>query len=688
MRLSDTDSLMLHRPPRSFRRILLLRLLFFSIPILLIGQYATVRKARSSLLDTARQNLTSSAVRKATDLNRSLTFSQTVLQTLSRTTLLQQGDLAEVEARLPDELSQLPLLVECFQLRPAAEDPAVEDPAAGDPGPGTCEASLPIPTWPTTLDSNQPIPFILSPTKEVVPSIQDPISSRVATTQDQANGYSSFSVVISVPIYGVDNQLRYTLTLKATLSQPKNIRPGLLVGETIIIDSQGVLLLHPDPELVGAHVSTVRDPEGRLASIQRNVYTGNSNTIHLFGFVPGPLEWLAGYTGMDVEIALGESDRWTVLAMTPIDHALQGLKDIQDVLILLTLGLLGANALLAILVASSLSRPIERLSHHARKIQDLAHIKEVPDHFGVRELENLAEILNNMMKRLEERAQALRHAWQDAQLANQLKSEFLANTSHELRTPLNAIIGCIRLVRDDCCDSEEEAQEFLNRADKAALHLLRIINDILDIAKIEAGKVTLKPEKVDVLHLVNEVVDLQALHIQQKHLKLVQPDLTEPVWILADRAKLKQVLLNLIYNAIKFTDKGVIKIEIDVQLDKETQINGGNSGNGLSPGFDEGLPRPRVLVTVTDTGIGIDPEQRHKLFQPFVMIDGSTTRRFEGTGLGLAISKNFIDLMGGAIEIHSEGVGKGATAIIGLPLAPSEILSPTKSLTGSTSISN
>ena len=101
---------MLHRPPRSFRRILLLRLLFFSIPILLIGQYATVRKARSSLLDTARQNLPSSAVRKATDLNRSLTFSQTVLQTLSRTTLLQQGDLAEVEARLPDELSQLPLL--------------------------------------------------------------------------------------------------------------------------------------------------------------------------------------------------------------------------------------------------------------------------------------------------------------------------------------------------------------------------------------------------------------------------------------------------------------------------------------------------------------------------------------------------------------------------------------------------
>ncbi len=274
-------------------------------------------------------------------------------------------------------------------------------------------------------------------------------------------------------------------------------------------------------------------------------------------------------------------------------------------------------------------------------------------------MEQLAEAIDHMIERLKASAEEIETAWQEAQASNQMKSEFLATTSHELRTPLNAIIGCIRLVQDGCCDDRDEELEFLERADEAAIHLLGIINDLLDIAKIEAGKLSVVMEPIDLRQILKEVINLQTVHIQQKGLQLIAAIEQEPILVKADPAKLKQVVLNVISNAVKFTDSGSIKIE--------TQSNSKiDSGDSHSTSW--------IVVTVQDTGVGIDPAQQHKLFRPFVMVDGTTTRKYGGTGLGLAISRNLIELMGGSIKLCSAGYGKGTTAEITLPLVDISLL--------------
>jgi signal transduction histidine kinase len=270
-----------------------------------------------------------------------------------------------------------------------------------------------------------------------------------------------------------------------------------------------------------------------------------------------------------------------------------------------------------------------------------------------------------MVDRLKAWATELETAWQEAKVANQLKNEFLATISHELRTPLNAIIGCIRLVRDDCCDNREEEVEFLQRADDAAIHLLSIINDILDISKIEAGTLSVTLEPVDVSLTIKEVVEIQENAIAQKGLELLVDEQPEALVVEADPVKLKQVLINLINNSIKFTDTGRIKISTRVESSYTEVMNRVSTktetveGNGSSNGD--------VVIAVEDTGIGIAPEQQQKLFQPFVMVDGSTTRRHGGTGLGLAIARNLIELMGGTIMLNSKGVGQGTTVEVVLP---------------------
>ena len=299
-----------------------------------------------------------------------------------------------------------------------------------------------------------------------------------------------------------------------------------------------------------------------------------------------------------------------------------------------------------------------------------------------------------MISRLRAWAEELEAAWKEAQTANQLKNEFLANTSHELRTPLNGIIGCLRLVRDGFCDDREEELDFLQRADDAAIHLLGIIYDVLDIAKIEAVKLSVELEPVDLKKLLNEVISLQAVPIQHKGLEFHTTDQHEIIPVYADPAKLKQVLLNVVGNAVKFTDCGSITISTRIEPAAETSVVPvkGHPHQGSTPlhhlpepegaiskddGNKDAAPMPtslRVVVTVKDTGIGIDPSQQHKLFRPFVMVDGSTTRKFGGTGLGLAISRNLIEMMGGSITLFSNGEGQGTTVEIVLPIIESSLL--------------
>jgi signal transduction histidine kinase len=482
---------------------------------------------------------------------------------------------------------------------------------------------------------------------------------------------SQLDLAISTPVYTNDGRPRYGLTVQTVLRQIEVAKPWSLLGYTTVIDQDGTFLSHPFPEKVGRNIAEEGDRD-RFENILENTARGDGAVRHLFNFSGDSTEWLAGFTPIEVSISPTEKRIWTVLAVTRLDYALEGLKSISQILALLTGGLLTAHMLAMLYIARDISLPIEKLGKYARHLDRRDVKARMPKNFQVRELNQLADVLNSMVSRLEDRANELESAWQEAEAANQLKSEFLATTSHELRTPLNAIIGCIRLVQDGYCDTREEELDLLEQADKAAIHLLKIINDLLDIRGIEQGKLRLFLEVVDLRQILKEVLELQAVEIQRKQLRLTAPDLDEQILVRADPARLKQVLLNVVSNAVKFTDEGSITIDIRRHQKSEFSklVSDGVSLNGDGGDLTNPNTRPQdwIVVSVKDTGIGVDPEQQDKLFRPFVMADGSTTRKFEGTGLGLAISRNLVERMGGTIDLYSEGLDKGTTVEITLPV--------------------
>ncbi|WP_036486034.1 cell wall metabolism sensor histidine kinase WalK [Myxosarcina sp. GI1] len=236
-----------------------------------------------------------------------------------------------------------------------------------------------------------------------------------------------------------------------------------------------------------------------------------------------------------------------------------------------------------------------------------------------------------------------------AEEANRLKSDFLANTSHELRTPLNGIIGFLKLLMEGMADNPEEQQEFIEEAYKSSIHLLNLINDILDIAKIESGKMELELGEVELDELLHDVDKLVRTQAEQKKLQfqIKYPSTLTPVMIYGNYQRILQVMLNLIGNAIKFTHEGGIAIAAEVN-NKKVEFQGNEF-----PGT--------VKISVADSGIGVSLEKQDKLFENFFQVDNSRTKSYGGTGLGLAISQKLVEAMGGNISFYSMGEGLGST---------------------------
>ncbi len=703
--------------PISFRRILLSRILLLLVPVLLSGVYVTYRKARSSLLDNARQNVIESAIREGERLTDSIKALEANLITASTATVWQDRSPQTSQEFLLQLQQKLPTDIQCIQLTNFSRQSS-----QGVLG-STCgnQALVNIPdgfwslqqeaiflqdqkihvTLPDQAAINQSQVNSRSNSKNIPEGRQQSSAiSKNSQPNSQPNSQvspqpipapiSKLHLIFSVPIYDRSGNLSQVLHVETSLL--KEDTPS-----TVIINEDGLILAHPLPNLIGAKIQDQPDVD-RLKNAMRNALRGRQNFLHLFSFQAPGQELLSGYNAIPSPVTTPNQQpqqQLIILSLKPLDQALAGLSDIQQILLVFTLALLMAGILAAMYISRALARPIEQIRDYALHCHPQA--KQPTQNFQgfqIREFVQLSQALQNMVTRLATWAGELEMAWQEATAANRLKSEFLATTSHELRTPLNAIIGCLRLVQDGFCDDREEELDMLQKADQAAVRLLEIIDDLLAFAKIESGSLAVQIAPLNLTQLLKDVIQLQIPSLESKGLTLAWQNLDQQINIRGDEDKVQQVFLNILSNAIKFTDQGGITISLFLESSRSPNSpNSPNLPNSLdrypSSSFSQS-PEPEdrnsfhqsistqdlnqdipnqdmVVVEFKDTGVGIPPHDQSKLFHPFVMADGSNTRRFGGTGLGLAISRNLVEMMGGNIRLFSAGEGRGTTVQIVLP---------------------
>ncbi len=299
----------------------------------------------------------------------------------------------------------------------------------------------------------------------------------------------------------------------------------------------------------------------------------------------------------------------------------------------------------------SISTDVVNYSKSGRKYH--LHLEIQPVRGASGEVENFIAVENDITARVETENQ-LRRAKTEADEASRAKSEFLASMSHEIRTPMNGVIGMTSLLMETMLNAEQ--RDFVNTIRTSGEALLTIINDILDFSKIESGKMELERTPFELALCLEEALDLFALQASSKKLELnyhIAPEV--PAWIMGDVTRLRQVVVNLVNNAVKFTPGGSISLEVRRAMREPAPL-------GFSAGVADDPSRLILEFDIHDTGIGIPPDRLDRLFKAFSQVDSSTTRKYGGTGLGLVICQRLTELMGGGIRVESTN-GQGSSFI-------------------------
>ena len=486
---------------------------------------------------------------------------------------------------------------------------------------GMIESILPVEKSSTSLEMGARLIAdlrALATTKPVGSSADSPVLSAL---KRDSSGRPAFYLVKALPngrLAVGEVTTDYLVRLQSVIAFGER-------GHAVITDANGLAIAHPVKDWVArmqdlSAVPTVKKMMARQTGV---------DTFYSPAFKD---DMIAGYSFVP-------ESGWGVMVPQPLTELKRRAREIDIVAWMVGAVALAVASVLSLMIASFLASPVRKVASTADAILAGDTSAKVPEFVGLvpREIRRLGHAFNTMVESLQRRNAQTREALKQAEISNNAKSQFLANMSHEIRTPLNGMLGMVELLRQT--EMNEQQQRYAETVTRSGTALLGLINDILDLSKIEAGKLELEHGGFDLAALVYETSDLFAEPARAKGLRLdvVLPDAVR-MNLVGDQHRLRQVLINLLGNAVKFTTQGHVRLAVSQAEDRGATVG--------------------LKFEVSDTGIGISAAKQAMIFDAFAQADGSTTREFGGTGLGLSIAKQICAMMGGELGVQSEpGVG-------------------------------